>query len=108
MKTIARLVTRLQGEGDGLMIGATLNDHNFFKPNTVYEIRDIMGQHVIVEVGQGVMAQENETVADSPVRQHWGTEIGYLIGAVGGKMFLTRKEFAAHSKAIEEQHERDL
>lgn len=109
MKTIARLVTRLQGEGDGLFIGVTMKDHNFFEPNTVYEVVDVLGQHIIRKVGQGVVAEEGETVAASPVRLHWSTEIGYVIGVGGASLFLTREELAAHSKQLEDEYnERDL
>lgn len=105
MKTIARFVTRMQGEGDGLFVGVSLKDHDFFKPNTVYEIVDVFGQHVIRPVGQGVPAEQGETVADSPVREHWANYIGDIIGTLGQKLFLTRKEL----KQIQESlRERDL
>lgn len=90
------------------MVGVTLKDHNFFKPNTVYEIRECLGEMLIVEIGQGAIAEENETVADSPVRHHWATDIGYLIGVVGSAMFLSRRELTEHIKAQEELYERDF
>lgn len=105
MKTLARLVTRMQGEGDGLFIGVTLKNHNFFKPNTVYEIVERFGEIAIREVGQGVPAESGETVADSPVREHWANYIGDIIGTLGQTLFLTRDEL----KSIRENHnERDL
>ena len=92
MKTIARLVTRMQGVDDGLMIGCVLKDHNYFKPSTVYQIVEVCGGIMLQEVGEATPAKENETVADSPVRAHWSCEIGHVIGSVGQYLFLTRDE----------------
>ena len=99
MKTIARLVTRLQGEGDGLMVGVALKGHNFFEPNSVYEIVDVLGTHTIRKVGQGTPAEEGETVVDSPIGQHWSMHIGDLIGMAGPSLFLTRAEVKKHHDA---------
>lgn len=98
MKTIARLTTRLQGEGDGLMIGVALKGHDFFEPNSVYEIVDVLGGIIIRKIGQGTPAEEGETVADSPIGQHWCQHIGDVIGMAGSSLFITRKEFHSIKK----------
>lgn len=99
MKTIARLTTRLQGEGDGLMLGVALKGHNFFEPNSVYEIVEVLGTHVIRKVGQGTPGGEGETVMDSPIRQHWAMDVGDLLGLAGANLFVTRAEMIEYQQA---------
>lgn len=61
MKTLARFATRGSGEdGKGtvdLILGAgTIS--NTLKPDTIYEIRDILGALTVVEIGESA-AQDN-------------------------------------------------
>ena len=97
MKAVARFVTRLQGEGDGLFIGALMSQ-GVFKPNTVYEIREILGELSIREVGMACGAGPNNCVSnnvvDGKAMFHWACEIGHIIAMHGRHMFLTLKEYA--------------
>lgn len=99
MKTIARLTTRLQGEGDGLMLGVALKGHNFFEPNSVYEIVDVLGTHIIRKIGQGTPAEDGETVLQSPIGQHWAQDVGDLLGMAGANLFVTRAEMVEYQEA---------
>jgi hypothetical protein len=99
-KTVARFVTRFQGENDGLFIGALTNGgKGVLKPNTIYEIQEILGQLVIVEIGMACGAGTDNCLGDkynSPgVMFHWGSDIGDLIASYGGQMFLSAKEYVA-------------
>lgn len=97
MKTIARIVTRLQGKGDGLFLGALMDENQkIFKPNTVYELVECYGEIVIREVGQAGGAGEQNCVSnmmsEGKTLFHWGQDIGYLLRCHGKYMFLTLKE----------------
>ncbi len=95
MKTVARFVTRLQGKGDGLFIGAMMQEGTF-KPNTVYEINEIMGEFVIKEVGMAAGAGPDNCASnmqnEGKTLFHWGMEIGSIIAYHGKHVFLTLKE----------------
>ena len=106
MKTVARFVTRLQGEGDGLFIGVLMSQ-GVFKPNTVYEIKEILGELTIREVGMACGAGSDNCVSnnlsDGKAMFHWACEIGHIIAMHGRHMFLTLKEYEAwHEKYREE------
>ena len=96
MKRVARFVTRLQGKGDGLFIGALMGE-GAFKPNTIYEIHEVLGEHVIKEVGMACGAGPDNCVTDRMVDGeamfHWGFEIGYVLDMHGRNMFLTLAEY---------------
>lgn len=103
MRTVARFVTRMQGEGDGLFIGSLYKGaENAFKPNTVYEIREVMGEKQIVEVGQGIGAGPNNCVSDmmseGKTPFHWGQHIGDIIAWHGSTMFMTYEEYMEHCR----------
>ena len=102
MKVIARIVTRMQGENDGLIIGAVLKGHDYFKPSTVYQIVEIMGELIVQEVGDATPAKDEETVADSVVSTSWSCEIGHVISMAGPYLFMSRDEA---QKAISKQWE---
>lgn len=108
INTVARFVTRLQGEGDGLFIGSLLKSgQGVLKPNTVYEIRDVMGVLTIVEVGQGVGAGSDNCVSnmmsEGKTPFHWACEIGHIIGCYGKIMFLTYEEYQSYCKELWEK-----
>lgn len=95
---VARFVTRMQGKDDGLFFGSVFKaGKDNFKPNTVYEIVDILGTLTIVEVGQGVGAGSDNCVSNSMSEGkalfHWGQDIGNIISSYGKHMFLTFKEY---------------
>ncbi len=110
--SVARFVTRLQGEGDGLFIGSLLaSSKGFLKPNTVYEIRDVFGTLTIVEVGQGVGAGPDNCVSnmmnEGKTPFHWGSDIGHTIECFGKIMFLTYEEYQDHCKKSWEKYNRN-
>lgn len=100
MKPIARLVTRMQGPGDGLIIGATLEGQSFFEPNTVYEIAEVLGIPTIRKVGKACGLAERE-ITDCMVDKNlwfgklfsWAHSIEEILSARRWKLFLTRDEF---------------
>jgi hypothetical protein len=101
MKTVARILTRLQGEGDGLFVGALFKGGTeFFKPNTIYEIRECLGELRIVEVGQAAGAGPNNCASgynrDNGTQFSWAEDIGNVL-AKGGRIFLTREESLAQN-----------
>ena len=97
MKPIARIVTRMQGEGDGLMLGSTFAGQDFFKPNTIYEIGKVCGVVTIKEVGKACGFE----AGDDPAQRHsflkrlfnWAEEVQVLLVARGPRLFMTREEF---------------
>ena len=95
--SVGRFVTRLQGEGDGLFVGSLFKSgKGLLKPNTVYEIRDVMGTLTIVEIGQGQGAGPDNCIsssmADGETLFHWGQDIGYILADAGAALFLTADE----------------
>lgn len=111
MKVIARMTTRLAGEGDGMILCAAMKGHDFFKPNTVYEMKEIFGEVVLREVGKSVIADEGETYRESPISHTWGTDAGQLMAEFGGVMFLSREEYAQIKQQRKEERkarERDF
>lgn len=89
---IARLIFRGTHEGDGLIIGTSLKSHDFFKPNTVYEISVFDGEMTIREVGESVVAQPGPDHVRSPVRATWGSSVNELLH-LGPSLFLSRDEY---------------
>jgi len=109
IKPVARFVTRLQGEGDGLFVGSLFaSAKGVLKPNTVYEIRDVMGTLTIVEVGQGVGAGQDNCVSnmmsEGKTPFHWGSDIGHTLDCFGKIMFLTYEEYQEHCKKMWEEY----
>jgi hypothetical protein len=92
-KAVGRFIHRGSGPNDGLILGAAFKN-NPFKPNTLYEIVDILGELVIREVGESIIAGEGETYHDSPVQHTWGTSIEHVINEQGKHLFLSREELA--------------
>ena len=97
MKTVARIATRLQGEDDGLFLGALFKGGRaYFKPNTIYEIKDILGTLTIVEVGRATGAGPNNcssmNLDYSKVQFSWCSDISHVM-CLGGRQFLTEEEY---------------
>lgn len=101
MKTIARMVTRLQGEGDGLILAVAMKGHDFFEPNTVYEIVEVMDTVVIRKLGISAIAATGETYRDSPLRQHWAGDVGDIMSHCGPYLYLTRDEVVKVNKQFD-------
>lgn len=93
---IARLVTRLLGEGDGLILGALLRTgQGLLKPNTVYELyqEPIGGMIVLREVGESCIGVSPQTVPESFGQLHWSLEVGQMMDSPNSKfMFLSKAE----------------
>lgn len=109
ISTAARFVTRMQGEGDGLFVGTLFKSaQGVLKPNTVYEIRDVMGTLTVVEIGQGVGAGQDNCVSnmmsEGKTPFHWGSDIGHTLARHGGIMFLTYEEYQDHCKKSWEKY----
>lgn len=88
MKTVARILTRLQGEGDGLFLGALFKGGSaYFKPNTIYEIRDVLGVLTIVEVGRATGAGSDNcssrTLDHKKTQFSWFSDISHVM-CLGG------------------------
>jgi hypothetical protein len=78
----------MTGEGDGIFIGVTFkNAPKVFKPNTVYELREIMGEIDLKEVG--------------PANVNWAYRIGDILDGCCGDWMLSKEE-QAKAKAKEE------
>ena len=103
MKTVARFITRLQGDGDGLFVGTLMKGGvGVLKPNTVYEIREILGELAIAEIGRGIGAGSDNCItnsmADGKNPFHWGQDIGSIIECHGSALFLTHEEYSEYVK----------
>ncbi len=94
MKAIARLISRGIDSSDGLLIGVKLKGGSFFEPNSVYEIVDIDGAHVIRRVGESVVANSftKEPHSASPIGKTWGSSVNDLL-TQGPSLFLSRDEY---------------
>lgn len=90
MEPVARFVTRPNEKGGvDLILGAAFSQQSSLKSDTVYEIRDIFGELVIVELGESQLsASYNENKYGK-----WGHEVGYLMTLEGNKLILTVEEY---------------
>lgn len=95
-KSVARLVTRFQGQSDGLIIGALLKSgEGILKPNTVYEVYQIpyTGELILQEVGESIVGVSPHTVPESFGRLHWSCSIQDLLNSPSSPyMFLSKEE----------------
>jgi hypothetical protein len=93
MKTVARFVTRNSGDDkDGLILGVRMNDSTL-KPGTVYEIQELIGELMVVEVGPSGV---KPTIPDYLGGLYhlpfcWGNCASTLLGW-GKRIFMTEKE----------------
>lgn len=93
MKSVARIVTRLQGKGDGLFLGTLLkNGEGWLQPGSIYEVVDCHGSLFLSRVWDACPAVSDETVMESPIRAHWSQDIGDILSSAGKYLFLTRDE----------------
>jgi hypothetical protein len=89
MKPIARMVFRGDGPEDGLLMATTIKGHNFFKPNTVYELDEILGVIQLREIGPSMISQPGEGQYIN-----WGHAYYNLQIEFGPVVFLSREEYA--------------
>jgi hypothetical protein len=92
-KTIARFTTRPSGTGStkpdiGLI--CFFKDNDAIKANHVYEIKEIMGELRIIDLGEGAMSGE------TPEKRYglpsWSQCIGDILMMGGGRIILTKAE----------------
>lgn len=85
--TVARLVTRLQGDGDGLILG-TLLEPGVLKPDTVYNLKrcSLTGNIILEEVGQSI-------VGCGMTGYNWAFEHSHLLDRLQSYIFLSKKEY---------------
>ena len=90
-KFIGRIVTRLQGKDDGLIIGCCLNEE--LAPNTVYTISKcfLTGEITLKSVGESV-------VGSGLTGYNWAFEQQTLLNRLGQNFFLTTEEYIRHHK----------
>lgn len=93
MKIIGRLVFRGCNDGDGLLIGASLRNHDFFKQNTVYEIRDVFGEISIHAIGESIVRHIGEEATNTNSNYTWGSSVDQLLVEMGPELILTREEY---------------
>lgn len=110
MKTVARIITRLQGEEDGLFIGTLMEGgKEHFKPNTVYEIREVLGTLTIVEISRGIgLGPDNGSngkINEHGRLFHWAEDIGSILGKWGAGIFLTEDEADARFEYFKQHHD---
>ena len=85
--TIARLVTRLQGDNDGLILG-TLIEPGVLKPDTVYNLKrcSLTGNIILEEVGQSI-------VGCGMTGYNWAFEQNLLLKRLQPYIFLSKDEY---------------
>jgi len=90
MKPIARFVIRPDENkaGGRLMLGIDIAQVSSLKPNTIYQIEDILGELVIREVGQAVIGKDGNELPYC----NWGHAINDVLQFGDGKHLLTIEE----------------
>ena len=94
-KSVARLVTRLQGEDDGLILGALLDGgQGVLKPNTIYEIVQcsLTGNLVLCEVGKSVVGTGEKPFRENIIGVDWAMNIEAILAYGKQRIFLTEEE----------------
>lgn len=94
MKTEARLVVRGCSENDGLIVGVRIRGSSLLHPGRVYEIREVMGDAVLVDVGPSAV---KNTLPDYEGKPYslcfcWGNTVGHLLSCHPNEVFLTERE----------------
>jgi len=85
MKQNARFIIR-PDKKNNVIIGINFESSNL-KPNTIYEIQEIMGENIIKEMGESVIDKHK-----------WGYTINEIIESYMGECLLTKKEFGDINK----------
>lgn len=95
MNPIARFVTRPTGRGTSdIILGAFMKgDQGMFKPNTIYELYELLGTIQIREVGPSLVAEGK--VSDSPIRVTWAQQY-QDVGIQAGKYLLISQDEYEH------------
>jgi hypothetical protein len=94
MKAIARLLVRGGGRKDGIIIGVAMKgSRNVLKPATIYELREVLGEIVLVEAGPAYCD-------DKPRSPGYGVDLSRLVEEQ--HFYLTKEE---HRRAVEDDRE---
>ena len=92
-KTIARFTTRPSATGStkpDLGLICCFKNNDVIKANHVYEIKEIMGELMIVDLGEGAM------LGETPKKRYglpsWSQDISSILDMGGGRIILTKAE----------------
>lgn len=95
MKPIARFVTRPTGaKGDGepdLLLGAAFRGQTVLKSGTIYEIRDVLGEATLHEVGPAAIGFTGKT---SMIGVSWMDDASHILSCGDSRHILTVAEQA--------------
>ncbi len=93
MNILGRFIVRPEGDGSRLMVGMMIPGNGVIRPGVVYELREVLGEVVLKEVGEPHMDKRN-----------WGREIGVVITGMDGTHLMTTEEYEERERirAMEE------
>jgi len=90
MRSVGRLVFRGSSKNGGLFIGCLFKTaKDFFKPNHVYEIQEIMGEVFLKDMGPSILTKPNKRRRNFP---NWNCSINDILES-GAPWVLTQKEY---------------
>ena len=95
MDKFARFCVRDDGDGAGLILGQSFS--GILKADTVYEIRAILGELVIVEIGPSVVRGFKDGAYRVGYAMNWGADANTLV--VAGNHLFTEEEWAECSSS---------
>jgi hypothetical protein len=93
MRAIGRFIFRGCNDADGLLVGASFQGHDFFKPNTVYEFREVLGEVSIHAIGESIIRHIGEPATNANSMLTWGSSIDQLLSETDKELVLTREEY---------------
>lgn len=92
ISTIARIVTRpvdAKRKEVDLFIGVAIKGQKELKPNRVYELREVLGEIMLVDLGPSAIGLDQ---SDSVLATNWSHGIGNVLGSAGNSVVLTKDE----------------
>lgn len=93
MQTIARFITRARKDGSvDLILGNALKSNTVLKPDRVYELREIMGEILVFDIGECIVQDPSNQNGEPPARLSWALNIGDLVDEGGKTLWLTKRE----------------
>jgi hypothetical protein len=98
MTPIARFTTRGADDSNNqvdLIVGAAFKQQdgiNGLKPDHVYEIREFLGELMIVDLGLGIVRQPKEAMKDKNLFLNWGSNFAHIVTSSAKTYLLTLKE----------------
>ena len=92
---IARFVTRGAGKKGGapvdLILGAAMKGQKAFKPCRIYELRAVLGEIILVEIGPSALGPTPDTSAIGGTS--WHHDISHIMRLNGKHIYLTYGEY---------------